>query len=248
MSLTGTGPGEPMRVGVPIGDLLAGMYGAYGVVAALHERDATGRGGVVRTSLLAAIVGVHAFQGTRYTVAGEVPQGQGNHHPSICPYGLFHCADGLVQIAVGSEGLWRRLAPAFGLPVDAPGFADNAERVGTRDAVIDASTQPSPTSRSPSCCRGWPASACRPARCAPSTGSTSGTRPDRRACSSTSTTPRPARSPCRGRRCASTGTARRTHLAPPTLGQHDESVRRWLDEAAGSTRWRRFPTAPDPPA
>ena len=106
MSLTGTGPDDPMRVGVPIGDLLAGMYGAYGAVAALHERDRTGRGTVVRTSLLAAIVGVHAFQGTRYTVTGEVPHGQGNHHPSICPYGLFRCADGLVQIAVGSEGLW----------------------------------------------------------------------------------------------------------------------------------------------
>ncbi len=138
MSLTGTGPGDPMRVGVPIGDLLAGMYGAYGVVAALHERDRTGVGKVVRTSLLAAIVGVHAFQGTRYTVTGEVPYGQGNHHPSICPYGLFHCADGLLQIAVGSEGLWRRLAAEFDLPADAAGFGSNAERVRNRDAVVDA--------------------------------------------------------------------------------------------------------------
>ena len=73
MSLTGPGPEEPTRIGVPIGDLLAGMYGAYGVVSALYERAQTGIGGVVRTSLLAAIVGVHAFQGTRYTVAGEVP-------------------------------------------------------------------------------------------------------------------------------------------------------------------------------
>jgi crotonobetainyl-CoA:carnitine CoA-transferase CaiB-like acyl-CoA transferase len=121
MSLTGTGPDDPNKVGVPIGDLLAGMYGAYGAVAALHEREQTGRGSVVRTSLLAAIVGVHAFQGTRYTIAGEVPYGQGNHHPSICPYGLFHCQDGLLQIAVGSEGLWRRLAPAFDLPMDERG-------------------------------------------------------------------------------------------------------------------------------
>jgi len=115
MSLTGPSAEEPTRVGVPIGDLLAGMYGAYGVVSALHERSTTGRGRIVRTSLLAAIVGVHAFQGTKYTVAGEVPQPTGGHHPSICPYGLFHAADGLVQIAVGSEGLWRRFAPAFGL-------------------------------------------------------------------------------------------------------------------------------------
>ena len=138
MSLTGSDPDNPTRVGVPIGDLLAGMYGAYGVVAALHERNVTGRGAVVRTSLLAAIVGVHAFQGTRYTVAGEVPHAQGNHHPSICPYGLFRCQDGIVQIAVGSEGLWRRLAAQFALPADAPGFATNAERVRNRDAVVAA--------------------------------------------------------------------------------------------------------------
>ena len=138
MSITGPGPDEPVRVGVPIADLLAGMYGAYGVVAALHERHRTGRGRIVRTSLLAAIVGVHAYQGTRHTVAGETPHAQGNHHPSICPYGLFHAADGLVQISVGSQGLWRRFADAFDLPVDGPGFSSNAERVGNRDTVIAA--------------------------------------------------------------------------------------------------------------
>ncbi|MEO6880659.1 MAG: CoA transferase, partial [Mycobacteriaceae bacterium] len=136
MSLTGPSAAEPTRVGVPIGDLLAGMNGAYGVVAALLERTTTGRGRVVRTSLLASIVGVHAFQGTRYTVAGEVPQPTGGHHPSICPYGLFHAADGFVQIAVGSEGLWRRFAPEFGL--DRQEWATNPERVGDRDAVIAA--------------------------------------------------------------------------------------------------------------
>jgi crotonobetainyl-CoA:carnitine CoA-transferase CaiB-like acyl-CoA transferase len=137
MSLTGAGPDDPQRVGVPIGDLLAGMYGAYGVLAALLERERTGRGQVVRTSLLAAIVGVHAFQGTRYTVAGEVGRAQGNHHPSICPYGLFHCADGAVQLSVGSEGLWRRLCAGFGLDPDAEGLATNAERVAHRHRVIE---------------------------------------------------------------------------------------------------------------
>jgi formyl-CoA transferase len=136
MSLTGPSPDEPTRVGVPIGDLLAGMYGAYGVVAALHERGTTGVGRVVRTSLLASIVGVHAFQGTRYTVAGEVPRATGGHHPSICPYGLFHAADGIVQIAVGSDGLWRRFAPAFDL--DRLEWARNPQRVTDRDAVIAA--------------------------------------------------------------------------------------------------------------
>ena len=137
MSLTGTGPDDPQRVGVPIGDLLAGMYGAYGVAAALHERNTTGRGRVVRTSLLAAIVGVHAFQGTRYTVAGEVPAAQGNHHPSIAPYGLFTCQDGKVQISCGSEGLWVKLATAFGIDPATPGMATNRERVANRDKVIE---------------------------------------------------------------------------------------------------------------
>jgi len=134
MSLTGSSPDEPTRVGVPIGDLLAGMYGAYGVVSALHERNSTGLGRVVRTSLLASIVGVHAFQGTRYTVAGEVPKASGNHHPSIVPYGLFRCRDGFLQIAIGSENLWRAFAPAFG--VDKTEYATNALRVGARVAVV----------------------------------------------------------------------------------------------------------------
>lgn len=137
MSLTGSGPDDPQRVGVPIADLLSGMYGAYGVVAALNERHRTGRGTVVRTSLLAAVVGVHAFQGTRWTVAGEVGRAAGNHHPSIAPYGLFHCRDGSVQIAVGSEGLWKRLCGAFGLDPTADGLATNAQRVAARDRVID---------------------------------------------------------------------------------------------------------------
>ena len=136
MSLTGPASDQPARVGVPIADLLAGMYGAFGVLAALRERDRTGTGGVVRTSLLAAVVGVHAFQGTRYTVAGEVPAAEGNHHPSICPYGAFTCADGMLQIAVGSEQLWRRFAPLVGIAPDDPRFGRNADRVHRRAELI----------------------------------------------------------------------------------------------------------------
>jgi crotonobetainyl-CoA:carnitine CoA-transferase CaiB-like acyl-CoA transferase len=138
MSLTGSGPDDPQRVGVPIADLLAGMNGATGVLAALVERARTGLGKVVRTSLLASLIGVHAFQGTRTTVAGEVPQAQGNHHPSIAPYGLFSCKDGSVQISVGSEKLWASIAAAFGLDPAAPGFSSNAERVRNRAGVIAA--------------------------------------------------------------------------------------------------------------
>ncbi len=135
MSMTGPDPQTPTKVGVPISDLLAGMYGAYGVLAKLHERARTGTGGLVRTSLLASVIGVHAYQGTRWTIAGEIPKAEGPHHPSICPYGLFHSSDGVVQISVGSEGLWARFAPAFGLSVHAPGFASNEERVRNSEAV-----------------------------------------------------------------------------------------------------------------
>jgi crotonobetainyl-CoA:carnitine CoA-transferase CaiB-like acyl-CoA transferase len=137
MSLTGASPDEPTRIGVPIADLLAGMYGAYGVVSALYERARTGRGRVVRTSLLAAIVGVHAFQGTRFTVAGEVPRAEGNHHPSMAPYGAFRCKDAIIQVAVGSEGLWRKFAPLVEIEPEDPLFADNAHRVRHRQALVE---------------------------------------------------------------------------------------------------------------
>ena len=137
MSLTGSGPEDPERVGVPIGDLLAGMYGAYGVLAALHERSVTDAGQVIRTSLLAAIVAVHAFQGTRWTVAGEVGRAQGNHHPSIAPYGLFRCRDGAVQIAVGSESLWRRFCEGFGVEASGPCLATNTKRVNSRGHTVE---------------------------------------------------------------------------------------------------------------
>ncbi|MDF2898120.1 MAG: hypothetical protein K0Q46_4906 [Rhodococcus erythropolis] len=135
MSLTGSSPDDPQRVGVPIADLLAGVHGAFGILAALREREVTGRGQVVRTSLLASVVGVHAFQGTRWTVAGEIGEAQGNHHPSICPYGLFPTADGAVQIAVGSEGLWKRFCAGFWIDPDTHGMATNPERVENRKKV-----------------------------------------------------------------------------------------------------------------
>lgn len=136
MSVTGPGPDEPQRVGVPIADLLAGLHGAVGVAAALREREVTGKGRVVRTSLLASVVGVHAFQGTAWTVAGHVGRAQGNHHPSVAPYGLFHASDGPVQMAVGSQGLWQRFCAAFGLDPDEERFATNAARVTNRPELV----------------------------------------------------------------------------------------------------------------
>ncbi len=135
MGITGPLGGPPVRSGVPITDILAGMFGAYGVVAALREREQTGEGQRVTTSLLAAGVAVHTYQGTRYTIGGEVPQPGGNRHPSIAPYAAFTCADGYINIAVGSEGLWRRFAPVVGLDPDDPRYATNGERVAHYDEL-----------------------------------------------------------------------------------------------------------------
>ena len=234
MSVTGPDADTPQRVGVPIGDLLAGMYGAYGVVSALHERFRTGRGRVVRTSLLAAIVGAHAFQGTAYTVAGHVGRAQGNHHPSLSPYGLFHCKDGDIQVACGSESLWVKLATAFGIDPAAPGMATNRERTVNRDqvtATLNAAFADHPLAEllPRLAALGIPAGEVRTIDRVydwdqtrsqglvievdhPSLG--------------TIELPGP---PIRFDDNAYAG-GRAEHVAPPTLGQHDESVRTWLDE------------------
>jgi crotonobetainyl-CoA:carnitine CoA-transferase CaiB-like acyl-CoA transferase len=132
-----TGIEQPTKVGVPIADLLAGMNLAYGVVAALHERHRTGTGRVVRTSLLAGVVGVHAFQGTAWLQGGRVPGVSGAHHPAIAPYGMFATGSVPVQVAVGSEGLWRSFAAALGMNPDEARFATNRDRVAHRDDLID---------------------------------------------------------------------------------------------------------------
>ncbi|MFA9430369.1 CaiB/BaiF CoA transferase family protein [Egicoccus sp. AB-alg2] len=135
MGITGPVGGPPTKMGVPITDILSGMFGAYGVVAALHERERTGTGQRVTTSLLASAVAVHTFQGTRWTLAGEVPEPGGNRHPTIAPYGAFTCADGWVNVAVGSEGLWQRFAPVAGLDVDDPRYSTNRDRVANWDEL-----------------------------------------------------------------------------------------------------------------
>ena len=232
MSITGTE--QPTKVGVPIADLIAGMYGAYGVLAALHERSTTGRGRVVRTSLLAGMVGVHAYQGTRWTVAGEVPGLAGDHHPSISPYGMFATATAPVQIACGSEGLWRALCGALRVGPGRGGVRHQraAGRQPRRPdrADRDALRRRSRPSTGWRCCR---RPACRRARCGRWTTSTPGTRRCRRGCCSSSTHATQGElklpgSPIRFDDNPYSG-GRSTHLAPPTLGQHDESIREWLD-------------------
>jgi crotonobetainyl-CoA:carnitine CoA-transferase CaiB-like acyl-CoA transferase len=135
MSLTGPEAGSPTRAGVPIADILSGMFGAHGVLAALHERERSGRGQVVRTSLLASMIGIHTFQGTRYLVAGEVPQPGGNSHPTLSPYGAFPVRDGMLNIAVGNDQIWSRFAPLVGVDPQNPQFATNRSRVEHREEL-----------------------------------------------------------------------------------------------------------------
>lgn len=137
MGVTGQPGGIPTKVGVPITDILAGMFGAWGVVSALYDRERTGRGQRVTTSLLAAAVAVHAYQATRWTVGGEVPGLGGNRHSAIAPYGAFPCADGMINIAVGSEGLWERFAPLVDIDPADPRYATNRDRVEHWDALAD---------------------------------------------------------------------------------------------------------------
>ncbi|GII27341.1 CaiB/BaiF CoA transferase family protein [Planotetraspora mira] len=136
MSLTGPSPDEPYRVGASIADLLAGVHGAYGVVAALYDRERTGRGTVVRTSLLASVVGVHSYHGTAWTVGETVPRASGNHHASIAPYGAFHCADGMIQLAVANDGQWRKTAQLLDIDPDIPKYATNRDRFAHREELI----------------------------------------------------------------------------------------------------------------
>ncbi len=135
MAMTGQVGGDPTRFGVPITDILSGMFGAYGVVAALYDRTRTGKGQRVTTSLLASAVAVHAYQGTRWTIGGEVPRASGNRHVNITPYGTFTCADGWINITVGSEGLWQRFAPLVGIDPGDLRYATNRLRVVNVDEL-----------------------------------------------------------------------------------------------------------------
>ena len=129
MSLTGSPEGPMVKVGVPIADITAGLYGVIGILAGLVERVASGRGQRVSTSLLAGQIGLHTFQGTRYLVAGEVPPLSGNQHPTVCPYGVFEASDGPIVIAVGNDAIWSRFAPLVGLDPYDEDFVTNADRI-----------------------------------------------------------------------------------------------------------------------
>jgi formyl-CoA transferase len=134
MWLTGTEESAPLRVGIPIGDLLAGYFAAMGILLALLEREVSGRGQKVETSLLEALAGSLSFQAAKYVNTGEVPPPVGNHHPLTAPMGVYRARDGYFNLAVGNDDMWRRFCKALDLPAlaDDPRFAGAPGRVKHR--------------------------------------------------------------------------------------------------------------------
>ena len=116
MSVTGLPGSEPTRAGIPVSDLAAGLYLAIGVLVALHDRDRTGTGRWVQTSLLESMIAMMDFQAARWTIDGEVPPQAGNHHPMSVPMGCFASADGYVNIAGAGGRLLDNLCEVIGLP------------------------------------------------------------------------------------------------------------------------------------
>lgn len=130
MSLTGHSAAEPARVGSSISDILAGLYTAIGISAALRERERTGVGCEIDLAMLDCSVSVLENAITRYSVSGVVPRPLGTRHPSIAPFQAFHAADGQLVIAAGNDQLWRGLCGALAAPdlADDPLFATNHDR------------------------------------------------------------------------------------------------------------------------
>ena len=137
MSISGHADGEPTRVGVPIGDLVAGMWTATGISAAIAQRHTTGEGQMVETSLLASLVGMLCVQGQRYLSLEDVPDRAGNDHPVIYPYGSFTASDGLLNLAAATQSMWASLCRLLDLESlrEHPDYLDNSARSQTRESL-----------------------------------------------------------------------------------------------------------------
>jgi crotonobetainyl-CoA:carnitine CoA-transferase CaiB-like acyl-CoA transferase len=137
MDLTGDPAGEPQKIGVALTDIMTGIYGAVGILAALRRRDMTGLGGHVDMALFDTQLAVLANQAMNYLVSGKSPRRMGNAHPNIVPYQVFPVADGHIIIASGNDGQFAKLMAILGEPDLAthPDYASNAGRVTNRDVL-----------------------------------------------------------------------------------------------------------------
>ena len=137
MSVTGM-PGEgPMRVGIPIADLCAGIFAAQGILVALLERDASGKGQWLHTSLLESMVYMMDFQTSRWLIEGDVPTQAGNYHPTSIPTGVYKAKDGYMNIAVFGSKIWERFCDILGAPewVTDERYKDKQGRSINRDSI-----------------------------------------------------------------------------------------------------------------
>ena len=137
MSVTGDPNGPPYRLGLPIADLVAGLFAAQGVLLALLARAATGRGRHVDISMLDSVAGLLTYQAANYLATGDNPPRMGNAHASIVPYGTFETRDGQLMLAVGNDEQWRRFCAAADVPDLAADerFSTNPRRVTNRDQL-----------------------------------------------------------------------------------------------------------------
>ena len=142
MSLTGEPDGLPQKVGVPVADLFAGLYGCIGILAALRHREQTGQGQQVDLGMLATHVAWLANQGVNSLATRENPARLGNQHPNIVPYQVFPTQDGYMVLSVGNDATFKRFCDAFGLEklLADPRFATNPARVANRQLVTDTLT------------------------------------------------------------------------------------------------------------
>lgn len=138
MSVTGEPDGQPQKAGVAITDVFTGIYSVTGVLAALHQRQKTGRGQHVDMALLDVAVAVTANQALNYLTTGDVPQRMGNAHVNLAPYQVFDCADGHIIIATGNDRQYQRLCRVLGLDdmAEAPEFLRNKDRLANRRVMI----------------------------------------------------------------------------------------------------------------
>jgi len=137
MSITGL-PGQgPVRVGIPVADLCAGLFAAMGIMVALLEREQSGKGQAIDTSLLQAQIFMLDFQATRWLTGHEVPPQAGNNHPTSIPTGVFKTSDGYINIAAAGQKMWERVCETLGIPqyIAHPDYATGALRSKNRDAV-----------------------------------------------------------------------------------------------------------------
>jgi len=143
MSLTGEIEGEPQKVGVPVADLFAGLYGCIGILAALRHREKTGQGQQVDIGMLDTSVAWLANQGMNYLATGQNPPRLSNQHPNIVPYQVFPTADGYMVLSVGNDPTFKRFCDSFGIShlLADERFATNPARVANRQLVTDTLTQ-----------------------------------------------------------------------------------------------------------